>query len=172
MPRKRALEPSELIDALRANMQLLAELSVRYEVGTKTATQNNSRVIISSPADVHAVLRDEMADLAQEQLRVLLLDRKNHLVGRRVIYQGTVSECRVRPAEVVRPAVVDGLPNVIVVHNHPSGRSRRRAPTTSGPRGNSTTPAGCWASTSSTTSSSGAITSRASRTSATSATEA
>lgn len=121
MPRKRALEPSELIDALRANMQLLAELSVRYEVGTMTASQNNSKVIISSPADVHTVMRDEMADLAQEQLRVLLLDKRNHLMGRRVIYQGTVSECRVRPAEVIRPAVVDGLPNIILVHNHPSG---------------------------------------------------
>lgn len=121
MPRTKKTEPIELIDALRANLQLLGELAVRYEVSTNAMPKVESTDSISCAGDVYALLKDEMTELAQEQLRVLLLDKRNHLVGRRVIYQGTVSECKVRPAEVIRPAVVDGLPNIIVVHNHPSG---------------------------------------------------
>ena len=113
-------EPAQLIDALRANLHLLNELAVRYEVSTNPNRADNPLVTISCPGDVYALLRDEMAALAQEQLRVLLLDTRNHVIGQRVIYQGTVNECLVRPAEVLRPAVIEGAPNIIVAHNHPS----------------------------------------------------
>ena len=62
-----------------------------------------------------------MSPLAQEQLRVLLLDTKNRVVGQRVVYQGNISSAIVRPAEVLRPAVVEAVPSIIVSHNHPSG---------------------------------------------------
>ena len=62
-----------------------------------------------------------MAPLAQEQLRVLLLNTRNEVVGQRVIYQGNVNSAIVRPAEVLRPAVTEAVPNIIVCHNHPSG---------------------------------------------------
>ena len=62
-----------------------------------------------------------MAGLAQEQVRVLLLDSRNHVVGQRVIYQGNVRSAMVRPAEVLRPAVVAAIPHIIICHNHPSG---------------------------------------------------
>ena len=62
-----------------------------------------------------------MAPLAQEQLRVLLLNTRNEVVGQRVIYQGNVNSAIVRPAEVLRPAVVESVPSIIVSHNHPSG---------------------------------------------------
>ena len=61
-----------------------------------------------------------MAHLAQEQFRVLLLDTKTRIVGQRVIYQGDVSSITVRPAEVFRPAVMEAVPKIIVIHNHPS----------------------------------------------------
>ena len=47
-----------------------------------------------------------MASLAQEQLRVLLLNTSNQVMGQRVIYQGNVSSAIVRNAEVFRPAVI------------------------------------------------------------------
>ena len=62
-----------------------------------------------------------METLAHEQVRVLLLDRRNRVVGQRVIYQGNAYSSVVRPAEVLRPAVVEGVPHIIVAHNHPSG---------------------------------------------------
>lgn len=120
MPRNKKSEPIELIDALRANLQLLGELAVRYEVSANAQPKAEHTDSISCSSDVFAILRDEVSELAQEQFHVLLLDTRNHLVGRRVIYQGTVNECLIRPAEVLRPAVEEGVPNLIVVHNHPS----------------------------------------------------
>ena len=52
---------------------------------------------------------------------MLLLDNHNNVIGQRVIYQGNVNSSMVRAAEVLRPAVVEAIPGVIVVHNHPSG---------------------------------------------------
>ena len=43
------------------------------------------------PWDIHKLLGPEMSNLAQEQLRVLLLDTQNNVIGQRVVYQGNVS---------------------------------------------------------------------------------
>ena len=109
-----------LLDALRSNLNLLGELAMRYDVETKPERPVNPPKICR-PDDVRSLLGPEMSSLAQEQLRVLLLDIKNNVVGQRVIYQGTVNSAEVRPAEVLRPAVVAAVPNIVVVHNHPSG---------------------------------------------------
>ena len=52
---------------------------------------------------------------------MLLLDRRNRVVVQRVIYLGNCYSAVVRLADVLRPAVVEAVPNLIVVHNHPSG---------------------------------------------------
>ena len=116
-----AVSPEEqaLLDALRSNLSLLGELAVRYEVATRTDGPEDLPSI-GSPQDVHSLLGPEMSALAQEQLRVLLIDTKSQVVGQRVVYQGNVSSAIVRTAEVFRPAVIEAVPSVIVVHNHPS----------------------------------------------------
>ena len=76
---------------------------------------------ISGPESVDLLLRPEMESLVQEQLRVLLLDTRNRVIGQRVVYQGNVNSSVVRPAEVLRPAVVASATSIVVAHNHPSG---------------------------------------------------
>ena len=115
-----APERQAVLDALRSNLSLLGELASRYQVETMPARPANAPDVCSGE-DVYALLGPEMAPLAQEQLRVLLLDNKNRVVGQRVVYQGNVSAAIVRTAEVVRPAVVEAAPRMIVAHNHPSG---------------------------------------------------
>ena len=61
--------------------------------------------------------------LAQEQLRVLLLNTRNQVMGQRIVYQGNVNSSIVRPAEVLRAAVIESAPSIIIAHNHPSRRS-------------------------------------------------
>ena len=109
-----------LLEALRSNLDLLGELAARYQVPTRRETPQNLPSI-GSPEDVYFLLGPEMAPLAQEQLRVLLLNTRNQVIGQRVVYQGNVSSSQVRTAEVLRPAVQEGMPSIIVVHNHPSG---------------------------------------------------
>ena len=108
-----------MLEALRQNLHVLGELAVRYEVETLPERDPDAPALCS-PGAVQRLLGPEMGVLAQEQVRVLLLDRKNRVVGQRVIYQGNCYSSVVRPAEVLRPAVVAAVPHIIVAHNHPS----------------------------------------------------
>ena len=119
--KKTPTKDAALLDALRSNLSLLGELAVRYEVETQPERPTGDLPAINCPEDVGRLLGPEMAPLAQEQLRVLLLNTKNEVVGQRVVYQGNVNSSMVRPAEVLRPAVVESVPSIIVSHNHPSG---------------------------------------------------
>jgi len=57
----------------------------------------------------------------QEHLRVLLVDTRNRLISMTDLYKGTVNQALVRPAELLREAIRQNAPCVILVHNHPSG---------------------------------------------------
>ena len=50
-----------------------------------------------------------------------MLNTKNEVQAVREVYVGNVNSSVVRAAEVLRPAVRDNCPSIIVVHNHPSG---------------------------------------------------
>ena len=118
--RKGSREGKAVLEALRSNLSLLGELAARYEV----AFQPERPAVmpaIHSPNDVHNLLGPEMSALAQEQLRVLLLDVRNNVVAQRVVYQGNVNSSIVRPAEVFRHAVIESVPSIIAIHNHPTG---------------------------------------------------
>ena len=122
MTRKKTLtKDAALLEALRSNLHLLGEIAMRYEVETQPERPTGDLPAINCPDDVRRLLGPEMAPLAQEQLRVLLLNTRNLVVGQRVIYQGNVNSSMVRPAEVLRPAVLEAVPSIIVSHNHPSG---------------------------------------------------
>ena len=117
-----AQQTDTLLDALRSNLHLLGEIAMRYQVETQTERPTGDLPAINCPDDVRRLLGPEMSGLAQEQLRVLLLNTKNQVLGQRVVYQGNVNSSIVRPAEVLRPAVIEAVPSIIVCHNHPSAR--------------------------------------------------
>ena len=100
-------------------MSLLNELAVRYEVSNQPERPEDMPSI-HHPQDVYNLIGPEMSALAQEQVRVLLLDVKNNVLAQRVIYQGNVNSSILRPAEVLRPAVIECAPSIILSHNHPS----------------------------------------------------
>ena len=130
MPRKKqtktadtppiTLEGQAVLETLRSNMKLLGELAVRYEVAYQPERPEEMPTI-SCPQDVYSLLGPELKALAQEQLRVLLLNTRNQVVGQRTVYQGTVNSSAVRPAEVLRAAVIENAPAIVISHNHPSG---------------------------------------------------
>ncbi len=115
------LAPSEaaLLELVRRNLRLIAELRSTYQAAGGETTGRAVR----SPDDVAALLAPEMELLTQEQLRVVLLDTRNRVLNVQMVYQGNVNSTIVRMAEVFREAVVCCAPNVILVHNHPSGEA-------------------------------------------------
>lgn len=116
LDRLTGLSEGELASLARV---VLASLSTA-EVAPLLA-RHEASVVLSHPRQVFELLAPEMSGLAQEQLRVLTLNTRHGLMGQHLVYQGTVRESPVRPAEVFRPAVVQQAPGVIVAHNHPSG---------------------------------------------------
>ena len=110
-----------LMDALRQNLSILRELAMRYEVSNFRGRSVLRGDQISQPEDAAKVLAPEMESLVQEQLRVLLLDQKNKIVGQHLVYQSNVNSIQIRPAEVFREAILEAVPRIILAHNHPGG---------------------------------------------------
>ena len=61
-----------------------------------------------------------MGPEAVEQLRILFLDKKNHLIADEVQQSGTVDQTPAYPREVVKRALELSASAVILVHNHPT----------------------------------------------------
>lgn len=95
--------------------RLLAAL----ELGTRLREPREIPPIIKSPADAADLLRD-MALLEQEQMRVILLDTKNHVIQISTVYTGSVNTTVIRVAELMRAAVRANATAMLIAHNHPS----------------------------------------------------
>lgn len=99
-----------------------AQLKAALELGKRLSMlQPEERYHIKSADDAANLVKMELMYLDHEELHVLLLDTRNHVIEHIKCYKGTVNSSVLRCAEVLRPAVVRNSPSVIVCHNHPSG---------------------------------------------------
>ena len=98
--------------------QILAAIELAKRL---TSLHPDARAVIRSPQDVFNLLSAEMGFLVQEHLKVLLLNTKNEVLATHEIYKGNVNSAVIRVSEVLRPAIRENCPNIIIVHNHPSG---------------------------------------------------
>lgn len=76
---------------------------------------------IRSPADAAAILQPLLMLLDHEELWVLVLDSRHHVLATVQTYVGTVNSSVLRAAELFRQAIVRNSPAIIVCHNHPGG---------------------------------------------------
>lgn len=79
---------------------------------------------IRSPQDVAKFVRENMSEEAladRECFWILHLNARNQVIEKEITAIGTVNACLVRPADVMRKAVMNGSVAIIAVHNHPSG---------------------------------------------------
>lgn len=98
------------------------QIKAALELGRRLVIENpEQRPQITSPADATNLIMLDMSLLEQEELWVLLLDTKNHVLDVVRLYQGSVNTSLVRIAEVFREAVKRNCAAIIVAHNHPSG---------------------------------------------------
>ena len=99
-----------------------AQLKAALELGKRlSSAQPEERAVVRTPQDVANLLMAEMSLLEQEHLRVLLLNTKNQVLGMPEVYRGSVNTTMVRESELLREAVRQNCPALVVVHNHPSG---------------------------------------------------
>ena len=103
-----AVKAAQLVAALELGRRLMADWPTH-------------RWSIRGPGDVADRLILQMGRLEREELRVVILDTKNHVLRVETVYQGNVSSSLVRVGELFRDAVRLNAAGVILVHNHPSG---------------------------------------------------
>jgi DNA repair protein RadC len=113
-----APEDAAVLQLVRENLRLLSELRPSYRSAAHGGPNGRQ---VRCPQDIADLLAPEMEPLPQEQLRVVLLDTRNRVLDVVMVYQGSVNTAVARMAELFRDAIVANAPNVILVHNHPSG---------------------------------------------------
>lgn len=80
------------------------------------------RVVIRSAADIFLYMQPEAAPLTTEHIWILLLNRKNAVIERRVVSAGGTTATVFDLKNILRQVLITpGVESVIMVHNHPSG---------------------------------------------------
>ena len=99
------------------------QIKAAIELGHRLAAQSpeEAPTTIHSPEDAADLVKYEMSVLEQEQLRVILLNTRNHVLKIKTVYQGSLNSSQVRVGELFKSAIRSNAAAIIVVHNHPSG---------------------------------------------------
>jgi len=116
------LSYSDLVREKGVGAAKASELQAVFQLAQRLqALQPEERPYVRTPRDVNSLFGVEMAVFDQEHLRVLLVNTRNQLMAMDEVYKGNVWTAIVRPAEVLREAIRQNAPSIILVHNHPSG---------------------------------------------------
>jgi DNA repair protein RadC len=115
-------DAAAVLHLVRENLRLLADLAARHEAPAldPPAPERGDRAL-TTPERVAAYLGPELAALAQEQVRALLLDTRGRLLQSVLVCQGGLNLAALRPADCLREAVRANAAGLILAHNHPSG---------------------------------------------------
>lgn len=117
----RSITKAALMEAAGMDPLRRAQFEALLELGRRTAGASRDRVDkIEKPDDVAAIFSD-LKNERQEHFCALLLDTKNHVIGRQTIHIGTLSASIVGAREFFRQALLENAAAIIAVHNHPSG---------------------------------------------------
>jgi DNA repair protein RadC len=115
-PPERLREVKGIGDAAITQLKLVRASALRIMQGNIM-----QRPVLTSWNSVLDYCRAAMGFEAQEQFRILFLDKKNRLIADEVQQRGTVDHTPVYVREVVKRALELSASAIILVHNHPSG---------------------------------------------------
>lgn len=84
-------------------------------------SETKGRTKIKSSRDAYDEISPELMDQPVEQFWVIMLNRSNHVIKKRLISHGGVSGTVADPKIIFKSALEDLASGIILVHNHPSG---------------------------------------------------
>ena len=99
-----------------AQLRAAIELSNRYLAEALKETP-----LLNKPQLIYQYLLQSMRDLPQEEFKILLLNKKLHLIEQVDAFKGTLSQNSIYPREVIKLALRYGAAALVFAHNHPSG---------------------------------------------------
>ena len=92
------------------------ELSKRMNIST-----DNDKEIFNNPKKIYEYTRYLFKDKKQELFYSLYFNNKQQLVGKELLFIGTVNKSITHPREVFKYAYLYSATSIICIHNHPSG---------------------------------------------------
>jgi DNA repair protein RadC len=99
-------------------MPILREIKIRYafkEIDCEITGQ-----ALNEPQRIYEVFNFLKFE-PKEKFIVVNLSNQNTIMNYEVVATGTVNSIQLRPAEVLRTAIIINAPAIVLVHNHPSG---------------------------------------------------
>lgn len=103
-------------------------IAAAAELGRRVAAQQSEQVqTISSSDDIYRMFAPRMEGLQHEECWAIYLTASNRIVDSRRISQGGVSGTVVDHRLVIKRALELLVPQIVVVHNHPSGSAQPSA---------------------------------------------
>lgn len=95
---------------------MLYDISLKY-----TELGEGSDDVITSPNQIATFLKPLFREyVQQEQMRVVLLDGGNHIIGQTLVTLGLANQTQCHAREVFRTAIIAGAVSIVIAHNHPS----------------------------------------------------
>jgi len=115
------LSVGQLVKGCRLGRVQAVTLAAALELAARVKTGELGREKFSHPGRVAEYLERTHGRKNQESTGVLLLDAKHRLVRDCECYRGTIDRAVVEPREILKRALLEDAPAMILYHNHPSG---------------------------------------------------
>jgi len=131
----------QILDHINNNLNDLAKLTVKdltkfkgigeakaisivsaLELGRRRKeTESAKKVKITNSGDVYNVMKSHLLDLRHEEFWVIMLNRANQVISKKLTSSGGVSGTVADPKIIFKSALEELASSVILCHNHPSG---------------------------------------------------
>ncbi|MEM7620712.1 MAG: DNA repair protein RadC [Pseudomonadota bacterium] len=115
-PEERLQEVSGIGETVVTELKLIKAASLRLLKSNAV-----KRPALNSWSELIQYCQAAMAHETKEQLRLIFLDKRNHIIADEVQQTGTVDHTPVYIREVVKRALELSATAIILLHNHPSG---------------------------------------------------
>lgn len=116
------VDVSEFKEIIGLKDAKIAQIKAAIELGKRMMSEERAfHGKVKSSADVVDFLMPLMRDLKKELLKILLLDKANHIFEVVDIDIGTVDRVKPSVRDILMTALKHQSPAMIVAHNHPSG---------------------------------------------------
>lgn len=102
-------------------LQAYAAIPVYKVTLVRESSMHTDHPRFGSSKDVAALLQTYLKDADREHVVLLLLNRKNRLIGLNTVSIGSLTASVAHPREVFKPAILSNAAALILCHNHPSG---------------------------------------------------
>lgn len=115
-PEERLQEVSGIGESVVTELKLIKAASLRL-----LRNEAVKRPALNSWSELLQYCQAAMAYETKEQLRIVFLDKRNHIIADEVQQEGTVDHTPVYVREIVKRALELSATAIILMHNHPSG---------------------------------------------------